>query len=194
MKWLIGLLLILGAGVAGVYVYQEYFATGESSPPPRAVQAGSTASEEPSGKKIVAPLETRRPPRPGVAGFSVISLPPVVAKARFGISPEALTKLYNVVQRPTDDDTIVLVRYLRPDKMEEAKFIFVADRLKRIELVTTPRVGEDLDNLHKAVRDEYRKRYGKLPESRINRWSDSVMEAGVNKNNGVVTLYFKSKR
>ena len=200
MKWLIGLLLILGAGVAGVYVYQEYVQTGGGAGPAKevpakAVPAKSEAQEGPTRKKVVAPMEKSPPPRVGGGPLlSVISLPPVVANVRFGMSPETVVGLYNVVQRPTEDDTLVLVQYLRPDKMEESRFIFVQDRLKRIELVTTPRIGEDLDNLHRAIRDEYRKRYGKLPNSRINRWSDGVMEAGVNQSDGVVTLYFKSKR
>jgi hypothetical protein len=195
MKWLIGFVLIVAVAVGGVYLYQQH-APADWRPGSEkvATPAKPDPEEQSTGKKVYAPIERARPKRPGVAGHSVISLHPAVARARFGMSPEAVTKIYNVVQRPTEDDTVVLVHYLRPDKMEEAKFIFVQERLKRIELVHTPRIGESLDGLHKAIRDEYRHKYGKLPNSRVNRWSDSVMEAGVNEKNGVVTLYFKSKR
>lgn len=192
MKWLMTLIFLLGAGVAGVYVYRTYIATEQDQRPTRAVDAEPAAEEEPAPKKkLISPEERERQAQ--LPKRRIISLDPSVAKARFGMSPQKLASIYKVVKRPAENGLVVLVHYLRTDRTQEARFIFEEDKLKRIEVVTKARRGERLEYLYRRIQSVYYQRYGKLPDSRRNRWSDRYIGAAVNKDDGAVTLSFSAR-
>jgi hypothetical protein len=193
MKWLISFLLILCLGLAGVYVYRTHVPRQEARPPARQAQAAPAPTKEPAPKEEAVPERETRKGLP-LPNYRVILLPPPVANVRFGMTPEQVAARYPVVKRSTESGRVMLVHYLRRDMMQEARFLFEGGRLERVELVTRPRPGERIDYLYRNVQSVYFKRYGRLPDSRRNRWSDAFTEAGVSDDGGVVTVYFKTKK
>jgi len=194
MKWLIGLLLILCVGLAGVYLYRTHVPRQEAQPPARQAQAAPAPTKESAPKKEEAAPERETRKELPLPNYRIILLPPPVARVRFGMTPEQVAARYPVVKRSAESGQVMLVHYLRPDRMQEARFLFEGGRLTRVEVVTRPRPGERLEYLRRNIESDYYKRYGRLPDSRRNRWSDAFTEAGVSDDGGVVTVYFKTKK
>jgi len=160
----------------------------QEEPPP--LQPGGTQPPEvtpPPEQKQPSP-EVKQQPEPRIL------LPESLKGVRFGMSSQELARLFAPDWRRETRESLTLVHYADKSKTKQVRFHFQQDKLRAIEIRLTPASKEELAPSYNKLQKQMQERYGSLPDSKHNRWSDGHMVAQIGKGTTYISLTFGAVR
>jgi hypothetical protein len=119
--------------------------------------------------------QPQEPVRPEVPK-AVIQLPGQAGEFNWGESVEDVKDSVNVAFSREADGLMV---QSRPEDRRVYRYFFRQGKLWQVQLRISPAEGQSLEKLYTATRDEMKRRYGDLPDSRRTFWADRTTACGL---------------
>lgn len=149
----------------------------------------SPMSKQPQVEPEGQAAATRAKPAPR------LTLPGPLRRVRFGMLPAQVAAAYPVAWERESRDTLTLVHYFNRSMTEEGRFEFRKELgLQRIVVRVKVPVGANSADLYKKIQKDHVKRYGSLPGSKHDRWSDGRITVSVKRQPEYVALSYATEK